>query len=218
MRTQKVMTDEMFNTLVNDDKWISEIASPISHTDKSLRHQFYATVTYPIEYIVNDEQIAKAKELKEKRRAEILSSIKKGELVFKAMGGNFNSKYKNGIGNHRVRCYFKNSEGRKFFIELLGFPEDEHRFYIDFSIDEDLKVIREKEFKDAIDYRRKVNGHWFVEEKQDYYAFKMDKTYQRIPYTFDDVIKFVNETYGCNYKVGRKIDWLVSCDEWCCQC
>lgn len=149
--------------------------------------------------------------MKEKRRAEILSSIKKGDLVFKSMGGDFKSNYENGIGNHRVRCYFKNSKGHKFFIELLGYPEDENRFYVDYSIDEDLRVIREKEFKDAVDHRRKVNGHWFIEEKQDYYqACGVERGYKRIPYTFDDVIDFINKTYGCNYKVGRKIDWLVN--------
>lgn len=221
MRNFKELTDELFNELIKEDKWIALIADPTDHCDAGFRHKFYATCSYPTEYIVTDAQIAKARQIREERRQEILSSIKKGDFVLRSMGGSFaSSKYEDGIGNHRVRCYFKNKDGRKFFIELLGGDKDEDSFLVEYSIDEDLREKREKEFLLEIEKREAQKGRWHIEEKQDYYCAagirSMEK--QNIPYTFSSIVNFINKKYDCNYKTAKKIDYLVKYEEYCCEC
>ncbi len=219
MRTTKEMTENLFNELIKYDKWINLISCPVGHCDRDRNHKFYATCSYPIEYIVTEEQIKKAEEIKKERRNEILKGIKKGELVFCSMGASFVSKYADGVGNHRIRCYFRNKYGHRYFIELIGNNENENRFWIDFSIDVELQEKRKKEWDLAFEQRAAVKGRWLINNKQDYYnAFGIEKTHRYTPYRFSEILDLVNQVFDCNYKTARKIDYLVSYDEWCCEC
>lgn len=219
METEIKMTAEQFSLLTKKDKWISAIANPTKCYDKCSKFKHYKTCSYPTEYIITEEQIQKANELYVHRKTETLASIFKGELVFRAMGGDFQSEFENGVGNYRIRCYFKSINGHKYFIELCCSSGRENEFLVNFSVDEDLREKRDEEIKLAYEYRRKVNGHWFIDAKQDYYnCYGVEKKYQNMPFTFDNIIKFVNKTYGCSYKKARLIHSFVDYTEWCCEC
>lgn len=219
MKTGINMTAEQFSLLTKRDEWISIIANPTKCYDKSSNFKHYKTCSYPTKYIITEEQIQKANELYAHRKAETLASISKGELVFRAMGSEFQSKLENGVGNYRIRCYFKCIAGHKYFIELCGSCDWENKFLVNFSINEDLHEKREEEIKLEFEYRRKVNGRWFVDGKQDYYnCYGVEKKFQNTPFTFNNIIKFVNKTYGCSYKSARLVHYFADYTEWCCEC
>lgn len=215
MREQINMTAELFNKLIKEDKWINYIANPVKCNDSNSKFSHYQTLSYPIEYIVTEKQINKAKKLYAIRKAETLASITKGELAFYPMGGDFHSILENGVGNYRILCYFKNSSGHKYFIDLSSAPGKEYRFFIEFSIDEDLRKKRKDEFEHIC----RASGNWSMNENQDYYnCFNMTKQYQHMPFTFDNVIEFINKTYGCTYTSARLIMFFANWEEWCCEC
>lgn len=219
MNMQKEMTVELFNQFIKEDKWVSCIAKPVTGCDKFNKFLHYRTLSYPVEYIITEEQINKAKELYAIRKAETLASISKGELVFYPMGGDFKTKLENGVGNYRIVCYFKNSVGRKYSIELCGSPDAENKFYVNFSTDVDLHKQRETERELENERRCKANGHWHIPQKQDYYnCFNLSKQYQNIPFTFEDITRFINIIYGCTYNSARLIPYFANWDEWCCEC
>lgn len=135
------------------------------------------------------------------------------------MGGNFETKLENGIGNYRIMCYFKNSAGHKYSIELCGSPDAEYKFYVDFSTDEDLHQLRDMEIELEYECRSKVNGHWHIDPIQDYYnCFNLSKQYQNIPFTFEHIVEFINRIYGCTYTSARLIPYFAYWNEWCCEC
>lgn len=219
MITQEEMTVELFNQFIKEDKWISCIAKPVTCCDKYHKFSHYRTLSYPVEYIITEEQINKAKELYAIRKAETLASISKGELAFYPMGGDFKTKLENGVGNYRIICHFKNSVGHNYSIELCGNPEQEHQFYVDFSVDQDLLKQRELEMELEYERRRKANGHWQIPIIQDYYnCFNLSKQYQNIPFTFKHIVEFINRIYGCTYNSARLIHYFAKWDEWCCEC
>lgn len=219
MKSPEKLANDLFFHLIKEDKWINQIANSTKCYDKHSIFKYYKTCSYPVEYVVTEEQISKAKELCAIRKAEIISFIEKGELVFCAMGGYFKSQLDNGVGNYRIGCYFLNKKGHKYFIELCTSCDGENRIYIDFSIDEELKVIRQEEVRRELESRREVNGKWGVYEKQDYYnCFGIEKTTIEIPFTFDNVLKLINDTYGCCYKSSRLVRYFASYEDWCCYC
>jgi hypothetical protein len=186
------MTEEKFAELIKRDKWISNIQYACKCCDRDGKFKYYRTVSYPTSYIVTEDQISKAQELASIRKNEILDSIKRGDLVFKAMGGSYNGKYADGVNNHRIRCNFKASNGKKYFVELIQAGED--AFWVDFSIDLD------------------------VEEGQGYGAMGVEKKTFKQPFTWENVLRFINDTYGCNYTSARLIEYLVSYEDWVCEC
>lgn len=214
MRRQEAMTDELFDQLTKEDKWIDAISNPITCLDKYFKFSHYRTCSYPVQYTITERQISKAKELYYNRKAETLASIAKGELVFSAMGCDFNSNYVNGVGNYRIRCYFKNSDGHKYFIELSCPSGNDRKFHIDYSVDEALRERRDREREQEFEYRRSVNGHWSINDKQDYCnCFEVEHECQNMTFTFDNVVKFVNNTYGCSYSSARLIRYFATYKE-----
>lgn len=186
------MTEEKFAELIKQDKWINNIQYACKCCDRDGKFKYYRTVSYPTSYIVSEDQIAKAQELASIRKNEILDSIKRGDLVFKAMGMSYNGTYTDGVNNHRIRCNFKASNGKKYFVELIQAGED--AFWVDFSIDLD------------------------VEEGQGYGAMSVEKKVFKQPFTWENVLRFINNTYGCNYTSARLIEYLVSYKDWVCEC
>lgn len=194
------MSDEIFSQLINEDKWISEIAFAVEGVSKEGKHKYWRTVTYPDEYYVTEEQIAKAKVEFARRKKEEIESIGKGDLAFVAMGMCFKPYKEDGVGCHRMRCDFTNLEGEQFFLELTlganGF------FFVDFSID------RQKQEEDN-------KSHGF---RQTCYYAKGATRQTYVDDTWHDVIRFVNKTYGCDYKTAKLFRYFVNPDDYVCHC
>lgn len=218
MEEKKIMNDEKFRELMRSDKWIGLVSDPIYCCDKYSRFLEYRTCSYPVEYVVNEVQIAEAKRIKEIRRKEILEGIKPGELVFSAMGMDYKSEEPDEVCNHRIRCEFLNSKGKHYFAEFFKGVRP-NTFYCDFLIDRDLEEKRNLEMRDAFEMMEKhpeLQIH--PTDKQDYYLHKFMKRIYEKPFTWANILDFINKNFKCSYKSARMINYLVSYNEWICKC
>ena len=203
MNTQINLSDEKFKEIYTDDRFLHDCAFPVDCCDARGFHKFYRTCTYPIEYIIMEEQIAVAKVEFARRRQAFLDGYKKGTLVLVCMGMDYPSKYPDGIANHRVRGEFKNSAGRHFFVEFcrsvnFGKKDDtEEVFYCDYSID-----------RDAEKAGRSCRN-----------AFNLERGGRSIsPYTKQRVLELVNTTFSCNYRELVLDKWLIRTDDLISEC
>lgn len=200
------LTDELFAQAMACDEGIHECATANTYCDKNAR-PIGKYVNYPSwenVHDITDEQVAIAKENYQRRRNECIAGIKRGEIVFVAMGGDYTPKIENGVGNYRMRCDFFNSAGEQFFIELSCCNDagKEQSFWVDFSIDRRIQ----KRHNDGLEIRSGYN------------AKGVEKTQIKMPYTWDNVVKFINKTYGCDYKSARLFRYFVDPDDYFCEC
>lgn len=230
------MSDATFRELTKQDYWIQNIAYATACYDKGHVFKHHRTVTYPDEYIVTEEQIAEAKHMAARRHDELLAGIKPGELVFCAMGMDYQSKHEGGVNNHRIRCNFRAKDGHRYFIEFCqtenywsGAPgttpknEKGDWFFIDFSIDLDRRDENRRLQQEIYERRKAMKTNRermsLPDVPQDEYNAKgVEKMSYCIPFTWANVLDFVNKTYGCTYTSARMLRYLVECDEWECRC
>ena len=209
MRDQRTMSDELFAELIQQDEWIQAIALPVKCCTREGHFRHYCTCSYPTEYIVSEEQVRIAAEHYQRRHDEVLSNIKKGELVFRAMGCDYPSRFEGDVCNHRMRCYFKNSAGRTWFVELLRSAERWEKekgegFYYDFA-------------HEVIDGK----SHYEIHPPFPIYEYNGRKFLNRSIcklFTWENVLEEINTRFGCNYTSARLENYFVTCDEWVCEC
>jgi len=207
---------------MSSDKGIFECATARGYRDKNGR-TLGQYVNYPSCSDVHDitpEQIAEAKLHFQRRHDEEIASLQKGVLAFVAMGSNFTSKLPNGVGNHRMRGDFKNSIGEQFFVEFCLSAVGE-TFWVDYSIDRDLQKKYEEECRLLYEYNKdKTYREQIHKEIPQYYynARCVNRTNVKISATWDEVLKFINKTYGCNYKTAKLFRYFVSPDDYVCFC
>lgn len=218
-----LLSEEMFREAMSSDKGIFECATSGRYCDR-FGHEIGRYVNYPSFEDVHDitpEQIAEAKLHFQRRHDEEIASLQKGVLAFVAMGGDFTSKLPNGVGNYRMRCDFKNSRGKQFFIEFCLAAREE-TFWIDFSIDRQLQKKYEKECQEQ--YEKNKNLPYRKQEHrlipQYYYNAKNVEKQMKIEViaTWPEVIKFINKTYGCKYTSAKLFRYFVSPDDYVCFC
>lgn len=187
-----------FNNLIKEDYWIAQISYACEGCDKYGKHLYYRTVTFPVEYYVTAEQIETAKKEHARRHREELDNLKPGELAFVAMGMDFyGEQLEDSPNNHRIRCYFRNDAGHRYFIELTATMDNRH-YYVDFSVDAELEDQRRAE-------------HSFV---QDYYNACGLSRSVKIPATWTAIIDLVNRSYKCSYKSGKLFKYFIEPDEY----
>ena len=205
---QATITDELFEQFIKEDKWIHEIrnACKCCYSDGSFR--YYRTVTYPTEYIVSEHQIEIAAKLYDKRHDEVLANIKKGELVFRAMGGSYSPRFEDDVCNHRMRCYFKSSCGRTWFAELCRTSEEREEKGIGFYYDFAFGVIDGKSCYD-------ISPSFPIIEQGGHRFYNRD-IYR--PFTWKNVLEEINSRFGCNYTSARLENYFVGYKEWVCEC
>ena len=217
-----LLSDEMFREAMTSDKGIFECATANGYCDK-FHHLVGKYVNYPSwrdVHDITDEQIAEAKKHYQRRHDEEIASLKKGDLAFVAMGTDFTSTLENGVGNYRMRGDFKNSKGEQFFVEFCLSAKEE-TFWIDSSIDRQLEKKYEKEVNDQWEKNKGLpygkRDHTLI--PQYYYNAKGVGRYNvKIEASWPAVIKFINETYGCNYKTAKLFRYFVSPDDFVCYC
>lgn len=222
MATNKgVMTDEVFRQLITQDYWINNIAYPVNCCDKNGVHKHWRTVTYPDEYIVSEQQIAEAKRQYSRRHAECLMSIKKGDLIYVAMGMDYDSHLPDGVNNYRFRGDFKNTDGEQFFVEFITSARD-NMLTIDFSIDRQLQKKYEEEYRQWREFNKDKPYHLQDKRKIPQYYFNAKnvekKQHVRVEATWPAVLRFINSTYGCCYTSARLFRFFVHPDEYVCEC
>ena len=222
-RTTEQLSDEQFEALLagtESDKWIHAISSAVPNYNRWGKYLGKMTATYPVEYIVTGEQIDCAKVLRDNRHEELLQGIAPGELVFVSMGGDYGSDDPDSVGNHRIRCNFLNDAGEDFFLELCKGLQDkkhpEETFWVDFSVDlrkdreYDAETIRVRNHNSkCLNY----SEHLPYPVQDQYNARGVARTRIGMPFTWSNVLEWVNTTYGCSYTSARKIDHFVTCDE-----
>lgn len=196
MRIQVNMTSEKFHELITNDKMLFTIAnaSPCYKSDgKTLIH--YRTVTYPTEYIVTEEQIAEAKRLTKIRHDEILREIGFNELVFSPMGMSYEHPDKDNVRNYRIRCKFRNLEGKNYFVEFCFCENSGVWCTENICLD---KEIGSKGYYDAKQLENKLLAREF---------------------TFSHILGLINYQFKCCYKSAHLLSSrIVFYDEYVCKC
>lgn len=111
------LTPEKLQEIYTDESFRNAVAYAHQCCDKDGNFKHFETCTYPTRYKVTEEQIQQAQEEKDKAIAAALSSLG-NKLVFVGMGMTYAAEFKDDVCNHRIRTYFENAAGTKFFIEL----------------------------------------------------------------------------------------------------
>lgn len=212
------ITDEQFKTLCNDDKYLVQFAYPVGHCDKYGKHEYYRTCGSFPDMEVSEEQILVAKDLFQKRKEETLAGIRPGELVLRAMGGSAVQHIPGEVGNYRARGYFLNSEGRKFFIEfILG--RDMHSFWTDCVKDCVLEEEFHRQEREVAEWNREHrNCNEWKKYPEQFYHLPIGKKGIQKEFTWENVLEFVNDNFGCTYTSKRLIEHFASCEEWTSTC
>jgi hypothetical protein len=188
----KEMTETEFKEIYRNDKLLSNVAYAHGCANSQGVHLYFkAFGEYPIEYKVTPEQIETAKKQYSIRKAEIIAN-NKHNFLFVGMGIEYYNPLKNGIRNHRIRARFYNNAGNLCFIEFGKALDNTLR--VDFSI------LNYTEIEQRSDKNRpqEVMNYGGIMNKQLY-----------LPYTEENVLKLINETFGCSYKKVVVVDYII---------
>jgi len=197
----KELTSEEYNEIVRDDKLLTNVAFAhgVANANGELLYM-KAFGKYPTEYKVTEEQIKDAKEKYEARKKHIINNIK-GKLAFVGMGMEYDNKLINGVRNHRIRTRFYNDKNELCFIEFgTGYQSDKDgTLRIDHAI-MNYKEIEQRSDKNLPD---EINNYKQLQSKTPV-----------LDYTTDNILKIVNEFFGCSFKEMVVIDYCLSCDDY----
>jgi hypothetical protein len=185
MEQIQVLNKESFKEIYKNEKLRNAVAFAHSVCNERGEEEFKKALLYPISYKVNPEQIYKANSLRLKRQKEVLKE-NKHNLLFCGMGMNFNPTIKDGIGNHRIRTTFLNSDGIKCFIELGTTAKDDN-LRIDFAIYDYLEGNYKISLKEK-------------DKRQKYNYKNLERETPILKYTYENVLNLVNKYFNCNFK------------------
>ncbi len=110
------------------------------------------------------------------------------------MGMSFEPKNETYANNHRIRTNFINDAGEECFIEL-GTNTDNSFMRCDHSF---KRIINEEENRN---------------EKQ---FGNIERNLKGVKYTYENILKLVNETFGCSFKKCLIDNYNVSPDDVMC--
>lgn len=198
------MTDEIFSKIYTDKKFRNECARAHGCCDKGGNLLYKATCSYPVSYIITDEQIQEAKALLEKQKSETMAKYNSPEfdnvLVLRCMGMDFDPETVDShspavdaqlrlsdIGNYRIRGNFTTEVGQ-FFVEYM--TDGSGHLWCDFSID---RRGREDKY-----------GYGGIER------IRSTKSYTKY-----EILREVNRTFDANFKSIVLERYDLMCDEIC---
>ena len=115
MSTPREITAETMKEIYTNKKLRNAVANAHSCLDQYMKFKHKKALYYPIEYIVNEEQIAEAKAERERASAETIRA-NVGNLLFTGMGSD--KELGGGVTNHRFRAAFMNDAGKSCFVEF----------------------------------------------------------------------------------------------------
>lgn len=215
--TTYTLTDELFCKLTATDEWIHLIANPSNCCDSQGRHKYFRTVSYPVSYIVTESQIAKAKEMAGRRNKEIIAGIRPDELVFINMGMDYESNIPGEVCNHRIRCYFLNDRGNKYFIELIRGTGS--GWYVDGAVDCEAESAYDTRLAEVMEHNRHTlnrNRHLPLPSQNHNNPFGVVHMHPGNDFTWDNVRDFINRHFGCSYTSARGVGYLLDTDDYVC--
>lgn len=111
------LTPEKLQEIYTDESFRNAVAYAHQCCDKDGNFKHFETCTYPIRYKVTVYQIQEAQTEMDRVISERLRSLG-NKLVFVGMGMTYAAEFEGDVCNHRIRTYFENAAGTKFFIEL----------------------------------------------------------------------------------------------------
>jgi len=152
-KTRIALTEEKFAEIYTSKKFRNQVAYAHICNTADFKFSHKQTCSYPIEYIVTDEQIELAKKELEHDRAEMKKNHY-NDLVFVGMGMDYEATFEDDICNHRIRTEFLDKDGNQRFVEFSKWNANTH---VDFSIDRDLEMKRNAERSNKQDYYRFAN-------------------------------------------------------------
>lgn len=185
---------EQFKALCQDEKTMLEITRAHSCCDKHGVHQYYKALCYPEEYRVSRKQIEAAKvqaERLKKSRLEVMK-ITPARLVFCGYG----MERPDGM-NHRIRCEIVAADRQEYFLELC---------YI--KVTSKFSKLEKGEYWDVTHFTNHGELNRWGEE------IGMGGRGTYIPYSPEAVVKWVNETLGCNFRSMGVDQYLLRTEDY----
>ena len=177
METTATMTNEKMNEIYSNIDFCRSVKNAHICTDKNGVFKHKKTCSYPISYIVTDEQIEEAAKEYNRVKDAFISNMKKNVLYFVGMGCNFEKSEFSDIENYRIRAYFQNNKKELFFVEFSG-TERSEIFYCNHSIS----------FPDGN-----------IEEEKNNNFFNLERETLK-GYTKENILKIVNHHFNCNFE------------------
>lgn len=180
MKQIKTLTPEKFQDIFTDEKLRNQVASAHKCCDRDGNFKHLKTASYPIEYIVTEEQKEKAQI--ERDLAEIKSlEENRNKLLFVGMGMPCEAEGRSTLTNHRIRTTFLNNEGEKFLVEIIRTNQENKREYgyFDFAIH-----IGES---DPFGYKKKYNYRGL--ERAGLYLM-----------TEQNILNLINREFNCSFE------------------
>lgn len=177
---------ETFKQVYTDEKLRNAVAYAHGVLESN-GSEWKRALIYPISYKVNDEQIKICNDLINKRKKEVLKE-NKHNLLFCGMGCEFEPRFNDGVGNHRIRTEFINKDGIKCFIEVgtsYGKGKEDN-LRIDHAI-----IPYDREEKNRLD---------------------IERSDLNLKYTYQNVLNLVNHYFNCNFKNIVLDYYNISCD------
>ena len=188
MEDIQVMDDATFRGIYTNEDLRNEVAFAHGCNNSNNEFMYKVAMMYPVSYIVTEEQIRIAKEVREKRKEEVLRDHK-NSLLFRGMGTEFEPTFKDGVGNYRIRTEFLNSKGVRCFIE----------------------VCKGKGENLTVDHAMCPYIDESSEQKYNYHD--LERNSPGLKYTYANVLKLVNEEFDCNFETMVVDNYNLSCDD-----
>lgn len=180
-----IMTPEIMQGIYADEKLRKAVAYAHGCCDRFHKHLHYKALSWPIEYIVTEQQIQEAKD-ELARAKERVYDEHSNHLLFVGMGSDYAPRYEDDVCNYRIRTEFTNRHGHRYFIEFSTLAKG-NGFSIHYAIDRDKEI----ELNRASD------------RQGEYYNFKgleMSKIGHTQDYTKHNILNIVNQYFDCCFK------------------
>lgn len=232
MAKYPILTDEMFRDMMQSDKGIREARYATGYgrwvNGESVTDGHYVSwPDYRSKWEISEEQMAKARERFEQRKAETMEHCsEKGVLTWHAMGGNYEPTTEDGIGNYRIRTTFKDKTGHVWFIEIhprygknqMG--DDRLGFYGE-VYDVSWNDQAMKDYTERYDAMIEKYGSWWKAPTNERPHLPMTK-YERVEskelFTYASVLAWVNRRFKTDYNEMFLERYFLNCDDVISEC
>ena len=232
MAKYQILTDEMFRDMMQSDKGIREARYAIGYgrwlNGESVTDGHYVDwPDYRSKWEISEEQMSKAKERFEQRKAEVMERVSKpGVLCFHAMGMDYEPTVEDGIGNYRIRANFKDKTGHEWFIELhphrdWNINADESKGAWGEVYDTARNAAEKKAYEDERERVLEKYGTWWKIPTNERPHCPMTH-YENIeaagPFTYGNILSWINHRFGTDYKELYLERYFLECDDTISEC
>jgi len=194
----ETLTTEKFTEIYTNEKFRNQVAFAHVYCKAGGEPIGRKTCSYPVEYIVTDEQIAKANAERLRAKAETVANVG-NKLLLTGMGMPYEAEYADDVCNHRVRAEFIAPDGTQYFFECSKAHGD--KMHVSDAIN---RTIEKREIA------RCGGSAWTHQSK--YYMDTRGVGYSR-QYTLTNVLAVVNHLFKCNFTEAVVDNYNISCED-----